>query len=75
MDLAEIERAKVSEERLIHQVVINAEVEGVLPTLGWRLVTDPVEALGDDLDGLVLVGARVAGGAVAAPLDRRLART
>lgn len=31
MHLAEVERAKVREERLVHEIVVDAEVEGVCP--------------------------------------------
>jgi hypothetical protein len=31
MHLAEVERAKVREERLVHEIVVDAEVEGVRP--------------------------------------------
>ena len=57
MDLAEIKGAEISKEGLIDQVVVDAEIEGVLAGF-WRvLITDPVEAARDDLNGLVrLVG-------------------
>ena len=61
MDLAEVKGTKVSKERLVHKVVINAEVEGVLPRLGWVLVTDPVESAGDDLHRLIVVTATTRG--------------
>ena len=51
--LAQIERSKVSEERLVDQVVIDAEIEGMLARLRRILVTNPVQALRDDLDWLV----------------------
>ena len=51
--LAQIEGSKVSEERLVDQVVIDAEIEGMLARLRRILVTDPVQALRDDLDWLV----------------------
>lgn len=46
-----IERPEVGEERLIDQVIVNAEVEGVRSGLGWAAIRDPVEAAGDDLHG------------------------
>ena len=49
----QIKGSKVSEERLVDQVVIDAEIEGMLARLRRILVTDPVEALRDDLDWLV----------------------
>lgn len=53
MHLAQVERAKVCEEGLIDQVVVNAEVEGMLPRL-WRvLITDPVQSAWDDFNRLV----------------------
>lgn len=61
MDLAEVKGTKVSKERLIHEVVVNAEVEGVLPRLGWVLVTDPVESTRDDLHRLIVVAATTRG--------------
>lgn len=54
MDFTQIKRAKVSKERLIHQIIIEAKVKGVLSGLGRRLVTDPVEALRNDFHWLVL---------------------
>ena len=42
VNFSEIKRTKICEIRLVNQVVINAEVEGVLAGLGWVLVTDPV---------------------------------
>ena len=53
--LAQVERAKVSEKRLVNKVVVDAEVEGVLPRLGWVLVADPVQSPRDDLHRLVRV--------------------
>jgi len=58
VNFSEVERAKICEERLIDQVVVNAEVEGMLAGLGWVLITDPVEPPWDDLYGCV--GVRVA---------------
>ena len=54
MHFAEVKRAKVSEEGFIHKIIINAEVEGVLSRLRWRLVADPVEALVYDFHRLVI---------------------
>jgi len=42
VNFSEIKGTKICEIRLVNQVVINAEVEGVLAGLGWVLVTDPV---------------------------------
>jgi len=55
VDFTQVERAEVSEEWLIHEVVIDAEVESVLARLRRVLVADPVKAPRDDLDGLVRV--------------------
>jgi hypothetical protein len=53
VNFPEIKRTKISEERLVNQVVVDAEVEGVLARLGWGLVTDPVQTIGDDLNRLI----------------------
>ena len=54
--LAQVERTKVCEEGLVDKIVVDAEVEGMLPRL-WRvLVTDPVQSAWDDFDRLVGVG-------------------
>ena len=53
MDLAEIEWTKISEVRLVDQVIIDAEVEGVLARLGRISIADPVETSRNDLDWLV----------------------
>ena len=53
MYFTKIEWSKVSEERLVDQVVIDAEIEGMLARLRRILVTNPVQALRDDLDWLV----------------------
>ena len=60
MHFAEIKWTKVSEEWFIHKIIIDAEVEGVLARLGWCLVTDPVQALADDLNRLVVCGCGLA---------------
>ena len=60
MHFAEIKWAKVSEEWLIHKIVINTEVEGVLARLRWCLVTDPVQALANDFNWLVVRGCGLA---------------
>ena len=53
MDLAEIEWTKISEVRLVDQVIIDAEVEGVLAGFGRISIADPVEASRNDLDWLI----------------------
>ena len=53
MDLAEVERAKIGEVRLVDQVIVDAEVEGVLARLRRISIADPVEASWNDLDWLV----------------------
>ena len=42
VNLTKIQRAKICKKRLVNQVIVNTEVEGVLAGLGWVLVTDPV---------------------------------
>jgi hypothetical protein len=54
---AQVQRPKVGKERLVDQVIVDAEVEGVLPRFGRVFVADPVEPIADDLDGLVRAGA------------------
>ena len=49
MHLAKVERPEVGEERLIDQIIVNAEVEGVRSGLGWAAIRDPVESAGDNL--------------------------
>ena len=54
VNFTEIQRSKVSEKRLIHQIVVYAEVERVSSRL-WRiLVRDPVQALWNDLNRFVV---------------------
>ena len=53
MDLSEIQWPKVCKERLVHQIIVNAEVEGVLTGLRRVLIADPVETPRNDLDGLI----------------------
>ena len=60
MNLAEVKRAKVSEERLVNQVIVNAEIEGVLARLGRVLITDPIQTPWNDLNGLVRVASSLA---------------
>ena len=50
---SEIKRAEISKEWLVNQIIVDAEVKGVLPGLGWILVTDPVETARNDLNRLV----------------------
>jgi len=50
MDLSQIQRAKVSEERLVNQVVVDAEVERMGAGLRRVLVRDPVQSVVDNLD-------------------------
>ena len=56
MHFSEIKWAKVSEEWLIHKIVVDTEVEGVLPRFRRGLVTDPVQSLANDFYGLVVRG-------------------
>lgn len=53
---AEVKRPEVSEERLVHQVVVNAKVEGVLAGLRRVLVADPVKTARNNLDRCVCIG-------------------
>lgn len=53
MDLAEIEWTKISEVRLVDQIIIDAEVEGVLAGFRRIGIADPVEASRNDLDWLI----------------------
>ena len=53
MNLAQVERAKVSEEGFVDKVIVDAEVEGVLPRLGRVLVTDPVQSAGNYFHRLI----------------------
>ena len=61
MHFAEVKRAKICKIRLVNQIVVNAEVKGVLAGLGWVLITDPVQATGDDFDRLVRLALRSLG--------------
>lgn len=54
MHLAKVERAEIGEERLIDEVVVNAEIEGMRARLGRVLIRDPVEAIRYYLKGLVI---------------------
>ena len=54
MDLAKVEWTEVREKGLIDQVVIDTEVEGMLPGLGRGLITDPVQTLAYDFNWLVV---------------------
>ena len=53
VDLAQVQRAEVGEERFVNQVVVDAEIKRMLPGLRWVFVTDPVEATWDNLNGLI----------------------
>ena len=53
MDLAEIEWTKISEVRLVDQVIIDAEVERVLAGFGRISIADPVEASWNNFDWLI----------------------
>ena len=55
MDFAQIEGTEVRKKRLVHQVIIDAEVERVLARLRRVLVADPVETTWNDFDRLVSV--------------------
>ncbi len=55
MHLAQVEGSEIRKKRLIHQVIIDAEVEGVLARLRWILVANPIKTTGDDLDWLISV--------------------
>ena len=54
MHFTEIEWPEVCEEWFVDEIVVNAEVEGVLTGFWWGLITDPVETLANDLDGLIV---------------------
>ena len=54
MHFTEIKWPEVCEEWFVDEIVVDAEVEGVLTGLWWGLITDPVEPLADDLDGLII---------------------
>ena len=50
---AEVERAEVRKEGLVDEVVVNAEVEGMLARLRRVLIANPIETTGDNFDGSV----------------------
>jgi hypothetical protein len=50
VNFTQIQRTEVCEKRFVHQVVINAEVEGMSTRLRRVLIRNPVEALGDNLN-------------------------
>ncbi len=54
MNLPKIKWAEISKERLIHEVVVDAEVECMLSRLRWCLVTYPIKPSWNDFDWLVL---------------------
>ena len=54
MHFTEIKWPEVCEEWFVDEIVVNAEVEGVLTGLWRGLITDPVESLANDLDGLII---------------------
>ena len=54
MDFTKIEWAKISEEWLVHKVVVDAKVEGVRSRLGWILVRYPVQPLWYNLNRFVV---------------------
>ena len=56
MNLTKVKRAKISEKWLINQIVVNAEIEGMLTRFGWVLIADPVESTWNDFNGLVRLG-------------------
>ena len=60
VDLTQVKWAKIRKKWLVNQVVVNAEVEGVLAGFGRVLVADPVEAAWDDLDWLIRVSVALA---------------
>ena len=53
MHLAQVKGSEIRKKRLIDQVIIDAEVERVLPRLRWILVANPIETTWDDLDRLI----------------------
>ena len=54
MYFPQIKGAKVCEEWLINQIVINTEIECVGPRLRWILVRDPVQAARNNLNRFVI---------------------
>ena len=56
MHFAQIERSEVGEERFVHEIIVDAEVERVLTRLRRGLITDPVKTLANNLDGLIIGG-------------------
>lgn len=55
MHLAKVKRSEIRKKRLIHQVIIDTEVERVLARLWWILVANPIETTWDNLDWLICV--------------------
>lgn len=55
MHLAQVKGSEIRKKRLIHQVIIDAEVERVLARLRWILVANPIETTRNDLDRLIAV--------------------
>ncbi len=56
MNFTQVKGAEICEEWLVDQVVVNAEIEGMLARLGWVLITDPVKAPWDNFHRCVRVG-------------------
>ena len=50
MHFSQIQRPKVLIEGLINKVIIDREVEGVLPRPRRLFITDPVQSIRNDLD-------------------------
>lgn len=53
MDLSQVKRAKVRKKRFIHQVIVDAKVEGMSARARRIPVRDPVQASRDNLDRFV----------------------
>ena len=51
MHFCQVQRPKVFIEGLINKIIIDREVEGVLPRPRRLFIADPVQSIRNDLDG------------------------
>ena len=53
MNFSKVKWTEIGEVWFVNQIVVDAEVEGVLARFWWVGITDPVQAALDDFNGLI----------------------